>query len=149
MSAHRFSFGINSLDRVLGGGIPPGAVLSIVGNPGSGKSLLGFRYILTGLENGEEGLYISFTSIPLSTLIEEAMKYPLLDPLLSYVNPLFVEVSGPEVLYEVIDMIERSEVRRVVLDHPRCWGITATLNGSRRWKSSSDICVRLRWERLS
>lgn len=54
----RVSVGIHELDRVLGGGIVPGSVVLIGGDPGIGKSTL-LLQVLAGLMNKLKCLYVS------------------------------------------------------------------------------------------
>jgi DNA repair protein RadA/Sms len=54
----RVSVGINELDRVLGGGIVPGSVVLIGGDPGIGKSTL-LLQVLAGLMGQMKSLYVS------------------------------------------------------------------------------------------
>ena len=54
----RISIGINELDRVLGGGIVPGSVILIGGDPGIGKSTL-LLQVLAGLMGQLKCLYVS------------------------------------------------------------------------------------------
>ena len=58
-SMPRLSTSIGELDRVLGGGLVPGSVVLIGGNPGAGKStlLLQVMCLLSSLEKG--GLYVT------------------------------------------------------------------------------------------
>lgn len=54
----RIGVGINELDRVLGGGIVPGSVILIGGDPGIGKSTL-LLQVLAGLVSRLKCLYVS------------------------------------------------------------------------------------------
>ncbi|MGB5489047.1 MAG: DNA repair protein RadA [Lysobacterales bacterium] len=54
----RIAIGINELDRVLGGGIVPGSVVLIGGDPGIGKSTL-LLQVLAGLMGQLRCLYVS------------------------------------------------------------------------------------------
>lgn len=54
----RVKIGINELDRVLGGGIVPGSVVLIGGDPGIGKSTL-LLQVLAGLMSQLKCLYVS------------------------------------------------------------------------------------------
>ena len=58
-SMTRLPTSIGELDRVLGGGLVPGSVVLIGGNPGAGKStlLLQVMCLLSSLEKG--GLYVT------------------------------------------------------------------------------------------
>ena len=54
----RVNSGINEFDRVLGGGLVPGGVILIGGDPGIGKSTL-LLQILVNLSDKKKTLYIS------------------------------------------------------------------------------------------
>lgn len=54
------SSGITGLDNLLGGGIPRGHIVAVVGSFGTGKTTLGLHFIYEGLKNGENCLAISF-----------------------------------------------------------------------------------------
>jgi len=55
----RTSTGIGELDRVLGGGLVPGAVVLLGGEPGIGKSTLLLQAASAGADNGRDVLYVS------------------------------------------------------------------------------------------
>jgi KaiC domain protein len=54
------STGIEGLDNLLGGGIPKGHVVGVVGSYGTGKTTLGLHFIYEGLKNGEKCVILSF-----------------------------------------------------------------------------------------
>ncbi|MDI9610203.1 MAG: KaiC domain-containing protein [Archaeoglobaceae archaeon] len=56
----RLSTGIVGLDAILGGGIPKGYVVAVIGSYGTGKTTLGLHFIYEGLKNGESGIILSF-----------------------------------------------------------------------------------------
>ena len=58
LAVSRIGVGINELDRVLGGGIVPGSVILIGGDPGIGKSTL-LLQVLAGLMGKLKSLYVS------------------------------------------------------------------------------------------
>jgi circadian clock protein KaiC len=55
----RVQTGINQLDELLSGGLPSNSITLVSGTPGSGKSILCFHYLLHGLKNGENCLYLT------------------------------------------------------------------------------------------
>ena len=58
----RISTGVPGLDSLIEGGIPKGSTLMVVGNSGSGKTILCSHFLYDGLTAKEEkGLYISFS----------------------------------------------------------------------------------------
>lgn len=56
----RVKTGIHGLDELLGGGLPKGRVILIIGTPGSGKTILCAQFLLKGARDyGENGIYVS------------------------------------------------------------------------------------------
>src|SRR5690606_36738588 len=53
------STGVEEFDRVLGGGIVPGAVVLMAGEPGIGKSTLALDVAARAARTGERVLYVS------------------------------------------------------------------------------------------
>ena len=51
---------IPGLDEMLGGGLPRGRVILILGEPGAGKTVLGTQFLLNGVQKfNEKGLFVS------------------------------------------------------------------------------------------
>jgi circadian clock protein KaiC len=55
----RVETGIAGLDSLIGGGIPKGFNVLIVGRPGTGKTIFGLQYLYNGALKGENGLYVT------------------------------------------------------------------------------------------
>jgi circadian clock protein KaiC len=55
----RLSTGIAELDEVLDGGLLPYRTYLVRGNPGSGKTTLGFHFLTAGTKREETALFIS------------------------------------------------------------------------------------------
>jgi circadian clock protein KaiC len=53
--------GVDGLDDILGGGLPPNRLYLIEGNPGSGKTTLALQFLLEGQRHGERGLYVTLS----------------------------------------------------------------------------------------
>ena len=52
--------GIPGLDEILGGGIPQGRVVLLVGGPGAGKTILATQFLVNGAKNyGEKSAFVS------------------------------------------------------------------------------------------
>ena len=63
MSTGRQSFGIEELDRNLGGGLIPGTLTVVAGATGVGKTQLGLRWADAGLRTeGHRGILCDLTS---------------------------------------------------------------------------------------
>jgi DNA repair protein RadA/Sms len=61
---NRLATGIGELDRVLGGGVVPGAVMLIGGDPGIGKTTLLLQALPKLVTNGQKVLYVSGEESP-------------------------------------------------------------------------------------
>jgi len=52
--------GINGLDELIGGGLPEGRTILIIGGPGSGKTILTAQFLYKGMNGGQENaVYVS------------------------------------------------------------------------------------------
>ena len=61
VSSVRCSTGNAGLDAVLHGGLPRGHLYLLEGQPGSGKTTLSLQFLLNGVREGEECLYITLS----------------------------------------------------------------------------------------
>jgi len=53
--------GVEGLDQAIGGGFPRGSLIILAGNPGTGKTTLGAKFLCEGWSRwGERGVYVSF-----------------------------------------------------------------------------------------
>ncbi len=59
MAVDRLESGIPGLDKLIEGGFVKNSINLIAGQTGTGKTLFSMQYLLHGLRNGENGLYIS------------------------------------------------------------------------------------------
>lgn len=53
--------GIEGLDDILGGGLPPHRLYLVQGDPGAGKTTLALQFLLEGQRRGEKGLYVTLS----------------------------------------------------------------------------------------
>lgn len=56
----RISSGITQFDKLIEGGFEKNSTNLVMGSPGSGKTIFSTSFIIEGLKNGENCLYISF-----------------------------------------------------------------------------------------
>ncbi len=70
----RFSTGIEGLDGLLQGGYPKGSVTLVAGTPGTGKTIVCFQYINTGIKNKEKCLFLT-SDERINNLIDQAKKF--------------------------------------------------------------------------
>jgi len=63
-SQKRIATGTAGLDKMLNGGLIPGGIYSVVGPPGSGKTILAAQFLLEGVKRGENGLLVALDEQP-------------------------------------------------------------------------------------
>ncbi|MFH1328504.1 MAG: ATPase domain-containing protein [Candidatus Bathyarchaeota archaeon] len=57
----RVPFGIDELDKVIGGGLPRNSLILLSGNAGTGKTILSTQFLHNGVaQYDEKGIYVSF-----------------------------------------------------------------------------------------
>jgi len=54
----KVSTGLDKLDEMLGGGLMPGSMILVIGEPGAGKTTLLRRFLYHGASEGDEGIYL-------------------------------------------------------------------------------------------
>ncbi|HET7787696.1 MAG TPA: ATPase domain-containing protein [Myxococcales bacterium] len=125
------STGIDGLDDILAGGLPPRRLYLVQGDPGSGKTTLGLQFLLEGRRRGESVLYVSLSETRDELLavaashgmdlggvpiFELAADDSLLRP--DQQNTLFEpsEVELSEVTRALLAEVERVKPSRVVFD---------------------------------
>ena len=59
MTATRIGFGIKGLDEMLSGGLIQGTVASVIGQYGCGKTNFALYFLWSGLQHGENVIYIT------------------------------------------------------------------------------------------
>lgn len=60
----RVSTGIEGLDKMLDGGLFAGRLYLLIGNSGSGRSTIGGHFLMDGIQQGEDVLYVAIDSSP-------------------------------------------------------------------------------------
>ncbi|MEK6555059.1 MAG: ATPase domain-containing protein, partial [Bdellovibrionota bacterium] len=118
----RSKLGIQTLDKVLGEGIPWGSSVLISGVAGSGKTILCLEFIYRGaVEFGEKGVFFSFEETP-DRLVTAAhgMGWDLSEQIKKG-NIEIIFVPQTEILVErdllmMKEKIEKMEAKRVAID---------------------------------
>jgi circadian clock protein KaiC len=112
--------GVEGLDEMLGGGIPSGYSVMVVGPSGTGKTILSTQFIREGIEHGEPGVIAVFekrpeeylTTAPTSQKLGDHVKEGKLKML--YLRPL--DLSVDEMLEELASAVKSIDAKRVVID---------------------------------
>ena len=71
MSGKRIPTGVPELDALIEGGLRQGKSYLVIGEPGTGKSVLSLQYLVRGLMDKEKGLYVAIDEKP-ADVIEQA-----------------------------------------------------------------------------
>jgi circadian clock protein KaiC len=123
--------GVPGLDQILRGGLQPGRLVLIEGDPGTGKTTLALQFLLRGCELGEPGTLISLAEtraeldgvaashgwkidpidvleiIPSEAAVNADSRYTMYHP---------SEVELGETMRRVFEHVERHRPRRLVVD---------------------------------
>ncbi len=142
MAEEILDIGIRPIDRILGGGIPSGSVMALLGNSTSDKTDLTLRFISRGFELGQPGLYVTFTSVPLASHLKRVKDRKMYQALFTTDEPLFLSTNELSSLDLILGTIEEGAVGRMVLDRPEILG----LRGMEKWfKGLEDILSKARY----
>ena len=131
MATKRISTGIDGLDEILVGGLITHQAYLIKGQPGSGKTTLGFHFLSAGIAQGEISLFISFSESearlrnnaqsigmsldrvefldlsPTEEFFTEDQSYNIFSP---------AEVEKAPITQKIIDAVDRIKPQRIFLD---------------------------------
>lgn len=116
----RLSVGIDALDRMLGGGIPPGHSVLVAGPSGSGKSILATNFLMAGVRHDEPGIIAVFEKRP-SEYSEtgqggRAFEQMVRDGKLGIIHTRPLDLSIDETLHDIVTAVHALKARRVVID---------------------------------
>jgi circadian clock protein KaiC len=111
----RLSSGVPALDDMLGGGIPAGYSVLLVGPIGSGKTMLATEFLAAGAVNGETGVIAQSERSP-SQLMNEKLDALVRAGQVGMMSMRALDLSVDEMLHEIIFMIDSMGATRIVLD---------------------------------
>ncbi|HEY8024457.1 MAG TPA: ATPase domain-containing protein [Burkholderiaceae bacterium] len=111
----RLSMGIPQLDEMMGGGLPSGYSLLVVGPSGSGKSILATQFLAEGVRQGESGVIAAFEKSP-NQLLSHQLDALVQGGHVGVIDTRTLDLSIDEILHDLIVMIKRMNAKRVVID---------------------------------
>jgi KaiC domain protein len=118
----RLKTGIGGLDEMLGGGIPKGHSIAVIGSFGTGKSTFAMQFIWEGLVNGEKCIFMSLEEDE-ESLIESAKafgwdfsKYLDNNLLLLKLDPEDAKSSVERLEGDIPEIIKEFGASRVAID---------------------------------
>ncbi|MBC7499995.1 MAG: AAA family ATPase [Herminiimonas sp.] len=111
----RLSMGVPVLDEMMGGGLPMGYSLLVVGPSGSGKSMLATQFLAEGVRLGEPGVIAAFEKSP-NQLLSKKLNDLVKSGHVGLINTRSLDLSIDEILHDMVTMITSMKAKRVVID---------------------------------
>ncbi len=116
-SGDRVSTGIAALDDALEEGYWSGSTTLIAGPSGAGKSLMGLHFVFAGAARDEPGVFVTLQEnrTQLARVISR-FGWSIDDPKITIMDCSPVDLYVDELVYDVLDQIEKAGARRLVID---------------------------------
>lgn len=111
----RLSMGVPELDTMLGGGLPRGYSMLLVGPSGAGKTLLATQFLQEGARQGEAGVVALFEKKP-NQMMNSRLAELVRSGAVGMLNMRAIDLTIDETLYELLKMIDERKARRIVFD---------------------------------
>ena len=114
----RIQTGIDGLDTNLHGGLPQGSITLVSGTPGTGKTIVCFQYLYTGLQQGEKCMFLA-SDERVENLLRQAKELgfnfqPYIDQ--GQLIFKFLNLEHGDIHREIEEQIRTGDYQRVVLD---------------------------------
>jgi len=122
MSPERVKVGIVGLDDMLGGGLIPGSISSIIGTFGTGKTTFSLEFVWEGLKRDEKIIYISLEEREERIVSYMRLKGWDVEPYLNKalfvikLDPTDFNLANNRIKNELPRLIEQVGATRVVID---------------------------------
>jgi len=147
--------GIDGLDELLGGGIPRGHMITVMGSFGTGKTTFALQFLMQGLINGEKGIYISLEEDVDSVVANAAsfgwdLRRYVKDKHLSIVKlePADAKTTVTRIKSELPEFIKKSGASRVAIDSISLLNMLFSDDAERRGRLFA-LCQHLRSTRAT
>jgi len=141
--------GVEGLDELLGGGVPRGHVVTVMGGFGTGKTTLSLQFIKEGLENGEKCIFITLEETD-ESILKNAKSFgwdfdSYKEEKLSLVKlePADMKSTLTKVRSELPSYIKRFGAQRIVMDSVSLLSMMFPDEGERR-THLFDLCQLMR-----
>jgi circadian clock protein KaiC len=114
-NGQRVPMGVPGLDEMLGGGLPVGYSLLVVGPTGSGKTILATEFLAEGIRRGEPGVIAAFEKSP-SQLLSNKLYELVKAGHVGMIDTRSLDLSIDQTMHDLIEMINHMQAKRVVID---------------------------------
>ena len=113
----RVSTGIAALDDAIEDGYWAGSTTLIVGPSGAGKTLMGLHFLYAGADRGEPGILLTLQEnrVQLGRIID-GFGWNIDHPNITIMDTSPVDIYLDELVYDLLDQIDKVGARRVVID---------------------------------
>ena len=111
----RLTMGVPLLDDMMGGGLPAGYSLLVVGPTGSGKSVLATEFLAEGVRLGEPGVIAAFEKSP-NQLLSHRLQGLVESGQVGVIDTRSLDLSIDETLHDLVQLIRKMKAKRVVID---------------------------------
>src|SRR3972149_5475933 len=142
--------GIDGLDELLGGGVPRGHVITVMGSFGTGKTTFALQFLMQGLINGEKGIFISLEEDVDSVVANAAsfgwdLRTYLREKKLHIVKlePADAKTTVTRIKSELPEFIRKSGATRVAIDSVSLLNMMFSYERERRTRLFA-LCQQLR-----
>jgi circadian clock protein KaiC len=117
LNDRRVSTGIADLDALIDGGYYPGGSALVAGPPGVGKTIAALHFLRAGALHGERGLFAAMQENPVQLARTAAgFGWTLETDGIDVVHHVPVDLYIDEWMYEILDRLNRDNIRRLVID---------------------------------
>lgn len=118
----RRSSGIPALDLMLQGGFLNGTTNLVIGNPGTGKTLMGVHFAAQGGQTGDDTSLIVTLREPILELLAFTRSFGIDLPAMAELQKLFMWYFPPitfnfdEMMYQLDQLVQETLIQRLVFD---------------------------------
>ncbi|MCK5373162.1 MAG: AAA family ATPase, partial [Candidatus Aenigmarchaeota archaeon] len=123
---NRVKTGVPGMDKLMEGGIPEGSVVLLSGGAGCGKTTFSCQFIMEGLNNGENCLYITLEESP-EDIKKDALQFGWDLSKHESSGAFRIMYYDPFELKEIItrlkDLITVNKIKRLVIDSITLFGL--------------------------
>lgn len=131
--------GILGLDEMMGGGIPSGHIVTVLGPPGTGKTTFALQFIYAGLQNSESCIYLSLEESKeniiktASTLGWDMRQYIANKKLLiTYLSKQNLKATVERIENDLPKLFKSSNIKRLAIDSTTLYEMLFDSDSERR-----------------